>query len=123
MEKKRISLKLNKIPFEIEAEDGTVTDCELREMTAEDRDSYVDLVKDRVQLGPDGKPSGVSFMAGLQAELVSRCLVNTATGEHLAKDVVSHWPAAALGNLFTEAQKLNRLNEEPDKTKAEIKKP
>jgi len=106
-----MSLKFNlvasTIPVLLENGNGQPSEYELREMTASVRDKYLDGVKERVQVGVDGKPSVKKF-DGMQADLVSRCLFQK-DGTAVPTKTIQEWPSSVVSSLFSEAQKINQL--------------
>jgi hypothetical protein len=104
---KTYSLKRNEEEITLETEPGSAEILHLREMTAADRDKYLDRLTKRLKLGTDGQSQGVNRFDGLQADLISSCLWR---GEALVtKQEVQAWPAAAVQGIFNDAQEINKL--------------
>jgi len=116
----RFTLKANSIPVTIVGEDGAEKNYTLREMSAEKRDGYVDRLMGRMHRDSDGKPTNVRDQKGLQTDLVSNCLFDESNNP-VSVETLNRWPGTTLGELFNEAQKLNKLisldekKEEPPK--------
>lgn len=85
---------------------------ELREMSAANRDAYLDGLKDRVQIDGNGKFNVTKF-EGMHADLLSRCLVSKPDNAAVKKETIQKWPARVVTALYEEAQKLNGLNQDP----------
>jgi len=100
----------------------TFVEYELREMRAADRDTYLDTVSDRLRLDANGKPAGIKKFDGMQADLVSRCLFSKADGKPVKRDIIQGWPSSVVQGLYSEAQKLNKLNVDEEKVVGEAKK-
>jgi len=104
----QFKLVVSTAPVVLTDSNGGASDYELREMTAAGRDKYLDGMKERVQVGADGKPSIKKF-AGMQADLVSRCLFNK-DGTAVPVKTIQGWPSSVVSALFAESQKLNQLS-------------
>lgn len=112
----KYSLKKNDIPVVIEGEAGE-QNYRLVEMTAALRDQYLDTMGARMHM-VNGMPAGIKKFDGMQADLLTRCLVKEETGKCVTVTEVQNWPASLVAQLFEEAQKINHLNrEEADKEK------
>lgn len=98
-------------------EDGiTNTTYQLREMTAAERDNYLNRMQKRMKTDPSGKAIGVSNFDGMQADLLASCMTTVADSKPVTMGTIQAWPATVVTTLFEEAQKLNKLNrgeEEP----------
>lgn len=108
---------VNRWPVTIQDSEEVPTDpnYELREMTAAQRDSYIDLTQNRFERDKDGKPVHEKRIEGIQAELLFRCL-RKLPNDVVTKETIQKWPAASVQQLFDAAKKLNRLDEK-DETK------
>lgn len=105
-----LKLTSSKTPVVLEDVGGKTHTYELREMTAAQRDGYLDRLSARMGKDEEGKRALTKY-EGLQADLISSCLFNE-EGKAVEKDIIQTWPAAAVDQLFKEAQKLNRLDGE-----------
>ena len=107
----KYSLKKRQIVVTLEKEDGSGTeDLILNEMTASQRDAYLDRLTKRIKIGPDGKTQGVAKFEGLQADLISSCLYRGSTA--VSFEEIQKWPASVVAGIFKEAQDLNALGQE-----------
>jgi hypothetical protein len=98
----------------LENEDGSQTCYELREMTAGDRDIYMDKMNARMEQTPDGTFRMKKY-DGAQAELLCACM-HMMPGGLVTKEQVQAWPATVVSALFSAAQALNKVGgEEPEK--------
>lgn len=104
----KFSLVRNSIVVTLVDTDQKEVECELREMTASDRDEYLTELRKRVQVGKDGEATGVRDFKGLQADLVHACLFRS--GERVPKDEIQGWPASAVTSIYQAAQQLNKLD-------------
>lgn len=116
----KLKLKANTLPVEIE-KDGVITAFELREMSAALRDAYLDTLGKRITTDAAGKPTVTNF-GGMQGELLSRCLFEADKKESVTMSEVQSWPASVVASLFTEAQKLNLLNAQAEKSAETVAK-
>lgn len=112
----RFSVKLKSIPVELETEEG-VNNYTLWEMTGEQKDSYLDTMKDRFQVKGEEVVAIASFK-GYEASLLSICLKTESGGEVSKKDIQA-LPATVREQLHQAAQDLNGLSK---KGSADIKK-
>jgi len=105
----RFSLVTERVEIQLaDAEGKEQTYC-LREMTAADRDRYLDGISGRMRIAPDGKSLGVKKFDGMQADLLSLCLFGP-DGKLVAADEIQKWPSSVVGQLFIIAQQINRLD-------------
>jgi len=118
----QFKLKITAKPVAIENEEGKEVQYELREMSAQARDRYLDRLQGRMRIDKDGRPAGLSKYEGLQADLVSSCLYVQETGASVPQIEVQKWPSSVVAELFKEAQILNHLNEEKSEKKDEPEK-
>ena len=105
----RLSLKLGTEVVELEQADDTVKTYTLRELTGEERDTYLTGVFKRMKFSPAGKSTGLSSFEGLQAMLLTLCLRDDA-GELAKKADIQAYPASTQNQLFELAQKMNGLD-------------
>ena len=106
----KYSLKRKEFHLSLEKAEGGTEELKMVEMTAADRDGYLDRLSKRIKVGPDGKSTGLSKFEGLQADLISSCLYR---GEvRVSADDIQRWPASVVADIFKEAQDLNRLGQE-----------
>jgi hypothetical protein len=104
----KFTLVSTTIPVTLDGGNGKPQDYEIREMTALQRDSYMDALSERVIIDKDGKAAGIKKFDGMQADLVARCLFQD--GKLVTREAIQAWPASTVAGLFDECQKLNRLN-------------
>lgn len=109
MKELRFSLKTQTIPVFIEDQTGKTVSYTLREMTAADRDDYLDGLRQRIVNTPDGKQTIGNFK-GMQADLLALCLKNPDGGD-VTKEEIQAWPAPVVSDLFKAAQELNHLDQ------------
>ena len=116
-----IKLSLSRKSSLVELGEGESTrKLELREMTAADRDKYLEDLSRRVRIDGSGKPAGVKDFNGMQAALLTRCLYEG--DKQVPMSEIQEWPAGTVTQLFQEAQKLNHLNQEEVVKDTEAKK-
>jgi hypothetical protein len=85
----------------------------LREMTGAEMEAYLEFDKDRAII-QDGKVMGVTSFIGFYSTLLTRTLVNKATGKFELAEYIANLPASVQGELYEAAQHLCGL----DKKKA-----
>lgn len=105
----------NAIPVTLQGDAGSVQ-YQLREMSAADRDTYMDFLDSRMRRDEQGKVIGLARFEGTQAHLVHLCLVDVSTAQRVPKEIIQSWPATTVAALFKEAQKLNMLVDSPQPT-------
>lgn len=111
----KFSLKRKSEPVVLMSEDGQEMNCELREMSASKRDTYLQGLSGRVSLDANGKPTGVSNFNGLQAELISSCLFRE--NKLVPAEEIQEWPSSTVSDIYKLAQRINHLAEsEGDKS-------
>jgi len=106
----KFSLELKEIPVVLENADGTKVDAYLRELTGKQRDSYLTGLSGRMKYR-DGKVTGLSSFEGLQASLLSLCLVDKADGKLIGITRIQTFPAKVQEALFKAAQELSGLDD------------
>lgn len=107
MSKKKFSLKRQSQELTLEKEDGQECNCELREMSAAQRDDYLQSLSVRMNRDASGQAAGISDFKGLHAELLTRCLY--VEGKLVSAEEIQEWPASVLVDLYNIAQQLNKL--------------
>lgn len=115
------NLAINSIPVELIGGDGKPSHYTLQEMPAATRDKYMQGLKVRFEINPDGTTRRLTNFVAFQAELITLCLFNE-KGERVPSDTIQTWPGRVVGSLFSEAQKLNQLSEETKEIVDEAKK-
>lgn len=117
---RRFSLKKKVIKLELEFEDGTIHNCELRACSGDDRDAFIDLTSKRMKTDNQGNAIGMSSYAGIQPNLINKCLFDmTAGGEQVSQEEIGRWPGDVQTEIFLLAQQLSALDKE---VKPELKK-
>jgi len=101
---------LKRIDVEIEKEDGQVTKMVLMELNGDQRGDYLNSMSERMNIGPDGKPTGVPDFKGLESNLLSKCLVDE-NGKPVTVEFVQALPASTIQGLFEAASDLSGLTE------------
>ena len=94
--------------------DNKQTQFEIREMTAADRDKYMQTLSRRFNYDKEGKPCGLKTFTGLHAELLTLCMYQVQpSGEFtlVKKELLDSWPGGNVLQLYKEAQRLNHLSE------------
>ena len=104
-EKLQFDLNFEEIPVDLSG-----TRYILREINGTQRDEYMTKSVKRVKY-KDGKPSGLTSMAGLESSLLSMCLFGP-DGEAVEESEIKKWPSKAVHGLFKAAQKLNGMEDD-----------
>lgn len=81
----------------------------LRELTGDERDSWLQEMSARTGKHPDGSPKVKNFK-GLQASLLKFCLL-TEEREKVGVEKIQKWPARVQSKLFEKAQELSGLDQ------------
>lgn len=108
MEPLKLKLNLKSVPVLMDTGDGE-REWTLKELTGEQRNVFLDEMKDRTIIGADGKPSGFKSFEGLQSGLLALCLYDE-NGKLIKKDVLEKMPSSAQQALFDSAQKLSGMD-------------
>jgi hypothetical protein len=103
------TLQAKSIPVTLTGSDGKEVHYELREMSANARDKYLDQLGERMKVDAEGKVAGVKKFEGLQTALLASCLYD-ADGILVKKETIQSWPSGTVSGLFDEAQKINLLS-------------
>ena len=106
----KLSLRRKSESVLIETEEGTDVNMELREMSASERDSYLESLTKRVRFDPAGRPGGVKDFTGIHADLLTRCLFRE--NQSVPHGEIQGWPASVTSELYAMAQKLNGLDKD-----------
>lgn len=116
------TLRLSKVQktMDVELDDGKggVELCTLREMFGDDKDAWSNFMNDRAKLNSAGEAVGLKNHAGVESELITKCLYN-AQGKQIPKSIISKFPASTISALFDACLSLNSLTK---KAKDEAKK-
>ena len=105
----RLSLKLDFVPVVLEDENGEEIQLQLKTMTGQERDSYLDAFNKRTKV-EDGNTQILNFK-GFQSDLLSRCLFDE-NNEHLTASKIQGFPAVVINKLFEKANEINALDVE-----------
>jgi len=109
------SLDRRTIPVTLnDSKTGTSRTYTLRELDGTERDRYLNLLAARTKVGKDGKPQGIKDFKDLQADLVSKSLLDD-NGENVPTNMIQKWPVSVQAKLFKMAQKLSALEDESEK--------
>ena len=111
----RLPAVLKKIPIELEHEGGVIKSYTLKELTGEERDTYLDSMKNRFKYSPDGNVSAVTNFKGLHNSLLKMCLFDEETSKLITEDELQKLPSTTTTALFDEATKLSALDKEAKK--------
>ncbi len=119
-----LSLKVGRTasqPVVLENERGQEEKYELREMSAANREKYLDQLTKRLSVDSSGKPRSVTKFEGMQAALLTLCLfkMENDIGTLVKEITIQSWPSSAVATLFEAAQKLNDLGVNKDDKKDE----
>jgi len=119
--------KRNIRPVVLEAEDGTRTEYELREMSVAKKEAHMTAQAQRVRYDDKGKPIGYTSLEGSSADLLTRCMFKKVVAKEggpewvpVTKEEVGKWPAYAAAQIVKAAQELNKL-EDSEKEEAAAK--
>lgn len=110
MEPLKFSLVLKEVEVVLSTSEGDKKYI-LRELSGEVRDKYLASMADRMKYDDKGKPSGVKNFHGLQASLLSLCLINE-EGKTVSVMDLQKFPASVQSALFEKANELSALNKE-----------
>ena len=103
------------IPVELEQEGGAVKSYTLRELTGDQRDVYLDSMKDRFKLSASGEVSAVTNFKGLHNSLLKLCLIDDETGKVVSEEELKKLPSTTTTALFDAATKLSALDKDAKK--------
>lgn len=106
----KITLVRKSRTFDVEHDNGTVVTYKLVELDGAARDKWLTDQNKKVKF-VEGKSAGMTTLEGVQAELLSLCVVDHANAR-LSVQAIQKWPATAINTLFQVAQKMNGLDKE-----------
>jgi hypothetical protein len=86
----------------------------LREASGDAACKYRNAQLERVEMGPEGKPSRFHGLADLEPLLVSLCLFNDENGKQVNINTIRSWPSRILKPLFDKAKEISELGEEEE---------
>lgn len=115
----KFDLALAEFPIEMnDSRTGAVRKFILREMTGEKRDKYLNGLQARMKTGKDGTVTGINNFSGLQADLLSLCMVEVVAGEEYVMDAVKlqALPAHVLTALHKKAKSISGLDADAETT-------
>jgi len=113
MRKFRVALKVEE--FEVELQDGTSKKYVMKEMDGTLRDSYNDAMAARMRKSPEGKPLGLASIAGIDADLLIRCVFDPSTEKMVDTKTVQSWSSTSLDEISEWALEFNGLNKNAEK--------
>jgi hypothetical protein len=93
---------------------------ELREMTVKDREIYSNDSRKRFIFDAKGEVIGINTFTGMQAELLTRCMVKIENGKPrlVTEAEVAGWPSKATTQIFAAAQEINHLKKTEEEAEA-----
>jgi len=103
MNELEFTLKLDQIPIVLDGKKYS-----LQELTGQQRDAYMDDMNKRMRY-VDGKAEGFTKFEGLQAGLLSKCLVDP-EGKNVSESEIQAFPSHVVQALFEKAQELSALD-------------
>lgn len=104
-------LSLQTIPVSLKnAETGQPEEYEIRELTGDQRDAYLNTVRKRMRRV--GEHSEITDFKGLTAQLLTRSVFRVDTGKAVTEDEVQSWPARVQQALFDKSRELSGLDKE-----------
>ena len=111
MEKLVFSVDLQEQEVTLNGADGSSLECVIRELTGEERDSYLDGMAKRFKFGAKGEVQGVGNFKGLHMDLLRLCLIDTATKKPVTNEFLKAMPSSTMSALFKVAQELSALDQ------------
>ena len=110
-----LKLRMNRkvIPFSLMDDEHSDNSIEgfVQEMTAKQRDEYLEEMRKRTKFDEKGKPIGLTDFKEINLPLLSRCLVDKSK-KPLNKELIGSMPAEAQKQLFEVSQLLNGLGQQ-----------
>lgn len=117
MKELKFSLKLKEVSVTIADVDGQEKSYILRELTGEQRDSFLDDVGKRLKYSASGKVQGFSNFKGLQSGLLMLSLYDM-EGQSISEKELLLFPSSVISDLYKTAQTLSGLAEEKEEEEA-----
>lgn len=114
MEELTFELKLQEVPVNITTVDGESKTYLLKELTSDQRGTFLNKVGKRVKFGIKGAVQGMTDYKLLQEGLLTLC-VKDENGESIKAEVLAQWPSHVITELFNAAQTLSGMDLEGEK--------
>jgi hypothetical protein len=105
----RFTAKPKEQPFDFEGLDGVVRQYKIKELLGDSRDQYLNLMKSRMEIGPDGKEK-VKDHRGLLGELLARSIFDE-NDKLIPLVTIQSWPNTTQMGLFKASTELSSLGE------------
>lgn len=96
-----------RVPVTIDGNDYTIV-----ELTGEERDNFLNLLAGRTKFDSKGNPSGIKDSKGIQANLISKGLIDNETNKKVSLLVIQGWSASTQMKLFKRIHSLSGLGED-----------
>lgn len=106
-----LSLSEDVHPITLKRKDGTPWECELREMSGETRDRFLNTQK-RVT---NSRTQEITDFKDIQTNLIAFGLYDKETEKLVPREQIQKFPAKTQGALYRALVRLNALNEEAQK--------
>lgn len=87
----------------------------MKEMDGKRRDDYNQSISNRMRLDNNGKPAGFKTVTGMDADLLTRCVVDPETDKFVDAKTVNSWPSTVVEELGNWALEFNGLNKKAEK--------
>jgi hypothetical protein len=111
----------NTFPFSLE-ENGNVVEYEIRELKQGPRERYMDSVRERGDVSPEGNITIKKF-SGMHADLLGVCVFKKGSSVSVGAEFAANLPPEISSELFHEAQRLNKLTAPAPEEKAAEESP
>jgi len=109
MDELKFNLKLKEVPVCIVDIDCNEKQYTLRELAGDERNTWLNSMRKRIQIGPGGKVASITNFKGLQESLLSICLLDEER-QPVSEEKLNKWPGGVLTALFLKAQELSGLD-------------
>jgi len=108
-----LTIDREEVPVILNNKEGVETKYTLREMNGKERDSYLNTIGNKMKLSGSGKVIGLKSFDGLQAGLLSRCMIDE-NGDKVDEHTIQGWPTKTQTSLFKTAQVMNALDQDAE---------
>jgi hypothetical protein len=95
--------------FRLRDKEGEIRTYTMRELTGEEREAYLNGIRDKFEVMPNGK-SRVRNFTGLQSGLLAKCVYDD-NGALVPLKLINKWPAKLQSDLYKRANKMSGMDE------------
>jgi len=114
-----LDLTRREVPVTLKDKDGSPTEYLLVELDGAGRDAYLNNLGKRLKPDASGKNPSVRDFTGLQANLLTRCMLVADGRTPVTEKDIQAWPSRVQNALYKRAKEISALQDDADDKEGE----